>query len=500
MKKLKTVLVIFASVLALYLTALFGCFFFEPAQLPSADLSHAGFAFEMYRQFTETANPKLYIRQISAADIITDPDTKLQYLQNTLLVHLTENSDAAIRSISSSGFVLTGRIDAMNLVQLTATDTLSLRDLQEACSQLCELPSVDFALPDYFEVTPESARPSEYEIENTYENNDQAYALIGFSKNLQSVDYPDAGIAVIDSNVDSSEYLQTSNYNDYASWLPDQHIYYSSDHAVHVAGIAASRRNDYMCGLAPGARVYSYNGINNTLSFWLASVAKAVSVDRVGAVNVSMCYNTNITLSAGMEDENALAFIRDEAKLFELCVTSLLDRGFSFNICCAAGNEANNTAYRDFFGFFHYGDKPVLSKLDFLHLLDTPEDCATAENAFFFAGMGGKAGEIVITVGSCGVTGERSSFSVKNAMILAPGEVITSLVSDPILKFQPMSGTSMAAPFVSGVCARLLAERPDLSGAQIRTILLETADSGVLRVDKALERAQLNDNIDNNAA
>jgi len=56
--------------------------------------------------------------------------------------------------------------------------------------------------------------------------------------------------------------------------------------------------------------------------------------------------------------------------------------------------------------------------------------------------------------------------------LFAPGVDIYSAV--PGSKYERQSGTSMAAPVVSGVAALLMAYYPELSAAEVREILLAT--------------------------
>ncbi|NCO56604.1 MAG: alkaline serine protease [Nitrospirae bacterium CG18_big_fil_WC_8_21_14_2_50_70_55] len=82
--------------------------------------------------------------------------------------------------------------------------------------------------------------------------------------------------------------------------------------------------------------------------------------------------------------------------------------------------------------------------------------------------------------------------------LTAPGEHIYSAFLQG--GYQLLSGSSMAAPFVSGVAAALLAARPDLSNACLRHLLQETAEElrtpgrddktgyGMVRFDLAVER------------
>ena len=81
--------------------------------------------------------------------------------------------------------------------------------------------------------------------------------------------------------------------------------------------------------------------------------------------------------------------------------------------------------------------------------------------------------------------------------VAAPGESIYSTV--PRNSYGYMDGTSMAAPFVSGVAALLFSARPSASAAQVRSAILSSADvqsghefkvssRGRVNVRKALEK------------
>jgi subtilisin family serine protease len=67
-----------------------------------------------------------------------------------------------------------------------------------------------------------------------------------------------------------------------------------------------------------------------------------------------------------------------------------------------------------------------------------------------------------------------SNFGVKTVHIAAPGRDILSTWLNNA--YREASGTSMAAPQVSGVAALVLASEPDLSVAKLRARILETAD------------------------
>jgi subtilisin family serine protease len=66
-----------------------------------------------------------------------------------------------------------------------------------------------------------------------------------------------------------------------------------------------------------------------------------------------------------------------------------------------------------------------------------------------------------------------SNYGDEEVDVFAPGVDILSTVPDNA--YEPNSGTSMAAPVVSGLAALLMAYYPDLSAAEIKQIILESA-------------------------
>ncbi len=75
--------------------------------------------------------------------------------------------------------------------------------------------------------------------------------------------------------------------------------------------------------------------------------------------------------------------------------------------------------------------------------------------------------------GGAALPAEFSNYGARSVDLFAPGVDIVSTV--PGGKVAPESGTSMAAPVVSGVAALLLSYFPSLTPAQVRGIIVETA-------------------------
>ncbi|MDB6037069.1 MAG: hypothetical protein JWM99_910, partial [Verrucomicrobiales bacterium] len=96
----------------------------------------------------------------------------------------------------------------------------------------------------------------------------------------------------------------------------------------------------------------------------------------------------------------------------------------------------------------------------------------------------------VISVAATDGFDQRASFSNfgTNITVAAPGQDIYSTVPNSTYDF--LSGTSMAAPHVSGLAALILSDHPDFSGENVRDIIVNTADP--LQTDHPLGRGRIN--------
>lgn len=93
--------------------------------------------------------------------------------------------------------------------------------------------------------------------------------------------------------------------------------------------------------------------------------------------------------------------------------------------------------------------------------------------------------------------------------VAAPGVIIKSAI--PGNEYLPLSGTSMAAPFVTNVAARLKDLNPSLSPSGLKRLLCETVDvkpwlqgkvrtSGIVNPNRAFKAAELSAKVDLDAA
>lgn len=90
---------------------------------------------------------------------------------------------------------------------------------------------------------------------------------------------------------------------------------------------------------------------------------------------------------------------------------------------------------------------------------------------------------VAITVGSTKEEDdERSPFSNYGPCvnIFAPGQDVLSASNESDTDYSILSGTSMAAPLVSGIAARLVARNPDSTPADIASSLVCEATTGIV--------------------
>lgn len=232
------------------------------------------------------------------------------------------------------------------------------------------------------------------------------------------------------SNTDEKGY----GNNDYEG--PD------ATHGTHVSGIiAAERGNDLgIDGVAQNVQIMSLRAVPNG-DERDKDIANAIryAVDN-GAQVVNMSFGKSFSWNEKVV-QDAICYAQKNGVL----------------LVHAAGNDAKDNDATDNYP----NDKLKKGK--------------EANNWIEVGAMSWKGGkEIMATF---------SNYGGKNVDILAPGVDIKSAVPDAL--YEKQSGTSMAAPVVSGVAALLLSYYPDLSAAQVRDILLRSAvEPATTRVTK----------------
>ncbi|HWG99354.1 MAG TPA: S8 family serine peptidase, partial [Pilimelia sp.] len=217
-----------------------------------------------------------------------------------------------------------------------------------------------------------------------------------------------------------------------------------NDHGTHIAGTIAAIPNNRqgVAGLAPGVRIMSLKVTANG-SLYLSDAAQAIryAVDHgARVVNASFGTSPGAPRAAAAPLESAVEYARSRGVL----------------VVAAAGNDAVNTD-------------------------STPTWPASLPQ------------DNVIAVGASTANEQAASFSNFGAAsvdLFAPGHYIASTVSEG--RYGALQGTSMAAPHVTAAAALLLSQRPRLTPAQVREVLLSAVDVSPAYAGRAVTGGRLN--------
>ena len=264
---------------------------------------------------------------------------------------------------------------------------------------------------------------------------------IGAAANWASLPATGVGVAVIDTGIqrdheDLVENIDLAKCINFASSdLSDFDD--RNGHGTHVAGIIAAKANNSRgsAGVAPNARIIAINVFGNSDGASELNIAQAIKyaadLPNVRVINMSLG-------GPGMISRVTAAAIDYAAFRDKLVVV-------------AAGNSQDDTTY---FSPAHY------------------ERC--------------------FTVGATTQNDSRAYFSNYGLPvdIAAPGDEIYSCYFGGSSSYRSISGTSMAAPFVSGLAAAMFSVRPDLSADEARRIIQNTAD--VISTDRPLGSGRIN--------
>lgn len=265
------------------------------------------------------------------------------------------------------------------------------------------------------------------------------------------------------------------NEQEKARLLNHLNFYGQYAHGTHVAGISAAQSPDskILVGrMFPDEPVYRYKhprsvgdqvGIMGIIDYLYGMLAKLTSAafntagDYLHAQKVDVA-NYSLGVGLKMIAQQSLALRGNKSptddelskethrlfKQYEVNARGWIDSAKDTLFVIAAGNDGTNN------------DKfPIYP------------GSVRAENAITVAASHGNF-----------ALAEFSNFGPETVDIAAPGVAIESAVPVPDRTMTlPMSGTSMAAPYVTGVAAYLKSINPELTPAEIKLILMKTVDA-----------------------
>ena len=531
----------------------------EPAAEPAAEPEDALPPLESARiELSED----IYITTPAEADVSVDEETAAEYVNNTLLVFAAVGTDeAAVAALAADcGAEIAGAITELDTYQFRFSAAMTLSELEALAETLAAEPRVESAMPDYVFDSAEDAVPDDpwraagetctcaactcescgcgncgadcpCEIcvcaacEGTgctcvYWDSEHP---AGRNWGMEAIHAPEAweyldqmspisvGLVdvMMDSNHDDLNLCGVVNVSAVAALTSGINSLASNDHGTHVAGIMAATANNGIgvtgvCAV-PDTKIYICNNwYKSSVSSLMSGISALITKYGVRVVNISEHTNPELCILAACDgNKDAQDRIRGQAESAAKILNRLLDRGYEFVLCVAAGNQNNKTYYRDSTAQFNskmeriYGytmDKGMFSgsaalvgaDAQYNHYLNCITDERLRSRIIVVGSVGlGEDGSYYAAASSC--TGSRVD-------IMAPGVKIYSTYYGNT--YGNLGGTSMATPHVAGAAALLFAADSTLTGAEIKQILCDTADyttaftgvsAGLLQVDAAVE-------------
>lgn len=432
-----------------------------------------------------------FFGKMSTEDIV-EIDSQTAYFKDKLVVFLKPDLSyfEKVSFFTECGGRLAGWYAPVDLYVLNCNAD-SYVEIEEKCELLNGMPQVEIAVPAYAsKIEPQFTPNDPFKDENDPDLGIETEPEVIWDESdpegrnwwLEAIDarrawafedyYNPIKVGILDAGFDTEHVELASkitfpNSKQEGRNLPD-------DHGTHVAGIVAAERNNGvgLAGICDHAELvcadWSPDGL---FQFWLADLAILFAFSDIVSAGAKVV-NLSLGVSASVYDNDA-GFIGGVLlpKLTSLIMASLLDDGYDFVVVQAAGN---GNAYGEPIDVSQNGNFCSLSE-DNIYI--GSHDVSTddiLDRIIRVASVGGYNGRNQYYVSAFSNVGE-------SVDIAAPGEDIYSTTYT--YDYSYMSGTSMAAPVVTGVAALVWSVNPSLTGDQVKEIVCTSTDSRAVALE-----------------
>lgn len=431
---------------------------------------------------------EVYFKDIENVDDIATDANGFQYVKNQFLV--TAYNDVSYATMETLGDTydadIVGYIELTNDYQFEIEYDVTATDIYNIINELTDNPNVEYAsinsvIESECDFTPNDPWNPNETIDWDTTNPS------GSNWGVEAIDAPGAWeytdqmsevrIGLIDSLFDTNQ----EDLNYFQIWHNSKPVpiyskfptiyannYSNNNHGSHVSGTMAAAFNNNLgvSGVSVNSKLYAYSTVGQRSNPNLENIDTLMEVkysttlligNNVKVINYSMGFNRkNIDKREELE-----AFIDSITPALEQHLSKLIVMGYDFVIVCSAGNNSIDSTHNS---LFTNASNPLVKNR-------------------------------IIVVGSIGRNDFTSSYHFSSTFsntgervdVVAPGEKIYSTVygsryedsfsweyNGNIYSAQ-WNGTSMATPHVSGTAGLLYSVNPNLSGEQVKQIIVNTA-------------------------
>ena len=410
-------------------------------------------------------------------DVVFEDESGHGYVSGVVTVWFTPSSgererDAAVKTVDGE---VVGRMDAYDQYQVRV-DAETEDDLESICAILEREECVSFATLD--RVTTSEAIPH---LPNDPFNGDPVdytnpYAIDGdYSRwPIYDVDahlawsFYDEGmlgnitLGVVDNGFDVSH----KDFGGRVSYFSEADASYRNvaNHGTHVAGIMAASmdNNEGIAGIDSTATVLCFDAAR-----YVGSDSKEYFRDSDLLIGLYETVNAGakvINFSVGCKGLASEREIADEGRMYSRAVGALLHHGHDFVVVQSAGNsgvEANNNLLFAAIDEDNCNEDYVAKQniLDRILIVASVERHYTSDDDYslYYADY---------------------SNGGATANIAAPGTEVLSTIPDD--GYEYLTGTSMSAPSVTGICGLVWSAAPKLTGADVSRIVRNNGGYNVI--------------------
>lgn len=417
-------------------------------------------------RFRDEQQPENYFVPVNEENI--QEEDGVQFIPNQLVVVVKNgvSEKEAEKLFSAYGLSVVGYIELMDTYQLRLGKQMPLNDLTELARQLSEDFRVETASVDLVWKNETDAFPNDPWSENVastarwddVNGNNWGVKAINAPYCWDNYDLGTVKVGIIDSmfypeHEDLSAQFSVCRYNEiFDTYVPKNQYDSCKEHGTHVAGIIGATHNNGrgLSGILEDSSIYAYAlwGFDGNMDVLSAIAELSSSGARV--VNYSIGYNKDIVLAAAEGDSGIRSYYYEEVSAIkEAALLRLLQKGNDFLFVAAAGNNGVDAVWGSEFTYIRSPE--IKSRILVVGAAENINECYSLA---LFSNNG------------------------QRLDVTAPGVQIFSAL--PYNEYDSWDGTSMAAPHVTGVCASVWAAAPELTGAQVKEIVVSTADIPVI--------------------